>query len=434
MGRISRWFPPFTGVLFVAFVVAITILIGQGQDATKKTAQEIVNHYQDHNTRESVGAILIVFASSLILYFGGWLRRLLRDAEGPDGILSAVAFGGTIAFAAGAAVAGSIHLALADLADDINPIALQAINGIDFDMFFFFPVGPRDIGARHRDLGGAPRRPAEVAGLDQRRARRALLHARVLHFLLHRAALVPGREHLGDQARAGEGCGPGGPGSSSSRVVDRRRGGHLAAPPPARLQSWGETRQVPRPRRSRIAALSREVDRSRQGARGRRGGHRSRPRRRRAIQRRGGRPTGRAGAARGLGGQQAARRRLDRARARQETGGHRTGRLPAPALPSRPPGRGLDWIDIAHQRRGAGEPADPSAVRRSEDLPGAPGQAALRARLGPTARRCPTRRGERQRPPRSSGSASASSRSPSGRGASVRCAGWPRRSATRWRN
>jgi hypothetical protein len=44
-------------------------------------------------------------------------------------------------FSAGAAVAGSIHLALADLADDINPIALQAINGIDFEMFLFFPVG-----------------------------------------------------------------------------------------------------------------------------------------------------------------------------------------------------------------------------------------------------------------------------------------------------
>jgi len=38
-------------------------------------------------------------------------------------------------------VAGSIHLSLADLADNISPIALQAINGIDFDMFFFFPVG-----------------------------------------------------------------------------------------------------------------------------------------------------------------------------------------------------------------------------------------------------------------------------------------------------
>jgi hypothetical protein len=117
------------------------VLSGQGQDATDKTAQEIANYYQDHNTRESIASILIAFAGIFILYFGGWLRRMLRDAEGPDGILSAVAFGGAVVFSAGAAVGGSIHLALADLADNINPVALQAINGIDFDMFFFFPVG-----------------------------------------------------------------------------------------------------------------------------------------------------------------------------------------------------------------------------------------------------------------------------------------------------
>ena len=141
MGRISRWFPPFTGVLFVVVVVLITILLGQGQDASKKTAQEVVQHYKDHSTKESIGALLIVYASMLMLFFGGWLRRILRDAEGPGGILSTVAFGGAVAFSAGAAVAGSIHLALPDLADDINPVALQAINGIDYDMFEFFPVG-----------------------------------------------------------------------------------------------------------------------------------------------------------------------------------------------------------------------------------------------------------------------------------------------------
>jgi len=141
MGKISRWFPPFTGIIFVVLVVLITILIGQGQDATKKSAEEIVNHYKNHDTRESIGAILIVFAATAMLFFGGWLRRVLRDAEGPDGILSAVAFGGAVTFSAGAAVAGSIHLALPDLADDISPVALQAINGIDYDMFFFFPVG-----------------------------------------------------------------------------------------------------------------------------------------------------------------------------------------------------------------------------------------------------------------------------------------------------
>jgi hypothetical protein len=141
MGKISKWFPPFTGIIFVVLVVLITILLGQGQDASKKTAQEIVTHYKDHSTRETIGAILIVYAATAMLFFGGWLRRFLRDAEGPNGILSSVAFGGAVAFASAAAVAGSIHLALPDLADDINPVALQAINGIDFDMFFFFPVG-----------------------------------------------------------------------------------------------------------------------------------------------------------------------------------------------------------------------------------------------------------------------------------------------------
>src|SRR3954447_7400781 len=141
MGKISRWFPPFTGLVFAVLVVAISILLGQGQDATKKTAEEVVNHYKDHSTKESIGAILIVYASVAMLFFGGWLRRLLRDAEGPGGILSSVAFGGAVAFSAGAAVAGSIHLALPDLADDVSPVALQAINGIDYDMFFFFPVG-----------------------------------------------------------------------------------------------------------------------------------------------------------------------------------------------------------------------------------------------------------------------------------------------------
>jgi hypothetical protein len=141
MGKTSKWLPPFMGVVFALLVVAITITIGSGQDATKKTAQEIVDHYKDDQTREIAGSILIVYASASIMFFGGWVRRILRDAEGPDGILSAVAFGATVAFAAGAAVAGSIHFALADLADDISPVALQAINGIDYDMFFFFPVG-----------------------------------------------------------------------------------------------------------------------------------------------------------------------------------------------------------------------------------------------------------------------------------------------------
>src|SRR5262249_3112328 len=117
MGKISKWFPPFTGVIFAILVIAIGILLGTGQDATKKTAAEIVDHYKNHGGKDSVGAILIVYAAATIIFFGGWLRRFLRDAEGPGGILSAVAFGGAVAFAARAAGARPRRPALPGLGD-----------------------------------------------------------------------------------------------------------------------------------------------------------------------------------------------------------------------------------------------------------------------------------------------------------------------------
>jgi hypothetical protein len=141
VGSISRWFPPFTGVIFVALFVAIMILIGNGQDATEKTAQEIATYYQNNDGKETVAAILIGFAAMFILFFGSWLRKLLRDADETDGILPSVVLVAAGVFSAGAAVGGSIHLALPDLADNIDPVALQAINGIDYDLFLFFPVG-----------------------------------------------------------------------------------------------------------------------------------------------------------------------------------------------------------------------------------------------------------------------------------------------------
>ena len=141
MGKISDWFPPLTGVIFVAFFVAVFVLLGDGVDATEESAQQVVDHYQDNETKEFIASICIGFAATFFLFFAGWLRRILRDAEGPNGILSAVTFAGAIVFAAGAAVAAGIHVALADLADDIDPVALEAINGIDYSMFFMFPVG-----------------------------------------------------------------------------------------------------------------------------------------------------------------------------------------------------------------------------------------------------------------------------------------------------
>jgi hypothetical protein len=80
-------------------------------------------------------------AAVALLFFGGFWRRVLRDAEGSGGSLSTVAFGGSIVAAASFAIVGTLLLALTDLADDIVPAATQAINGIVWDYYTPFLVG-----------------------------------------------------------------------------------------------------------------------------------------------------------------------------------------------------------------------------------------------------------------------------------------------------
>jgi Domain of unknown function (DUF4386) len=144
MSNRTGWVAPFLGLVFVAAYIAVAILLGEGQDATKKSAAELVTYYRDHDTEQTIGALLIGVAAITLLFWAGQLRRVLRDAEGPTGTLSAVAFAGAIVFAGGAIVGGTIHFALADYSDDtdvVDPLVFQALNAFDWDSFLFFPVG-----------------------------------------------------------------------------------------------------------------------------------------------------------------------------------------------------------------------------------------------------------------------------------------------------
>jgi hypothetical protein len=131
-------------LVFVAAYVAVAILLGEGQDATKKSADELVTYYKDHETAQTIGALLIGVAAITLLFWVGLLRRVLRDAEGPTGILSAVAFAGAIVFAGGAIIGATIHFALADYSDHtdvVDPQVFQTLNAFDWNNFLFFPVG-----------------------------------------------------------------------------------------------------------------------------------------------------------------------------------------------------------------------------------------------------------------------------------------------------
>lgn len=140
----TGWVVPIVGLVFVVAYIAVAFLLGEGQDATEKSAEQLVTYYRDHDTEQTVGALLIGVTAITLLFWAGELRRVLRDAEGSQGTLSAVAFAGAIVFAGGAIVGATIHFALADYSDNtdvVDPLVFQALNAFDWSNFLFFPVG-----------------------------------------------------------------------------------------------------------------------------------------------------------------------------------------------------------------------------------------------------------------------------------------------------
>lgn len=142
MARGNSWLIPLTGLGFlVVAIISFAVAGGEPPDPTEDSAREIVDFYVDKKDGQFAGAILQGIAASLFVFFAGYLRRVLRDAEGEGGILSAVCFAGAIIFAAGIALDGTITITLAETADDIDPSAVQALSALWNNDFLPFAVG-----------------------------------------------------------------------------------------------------------------------------------------------------------------------------------------------------------------------------------------------------------------------------------------------------
>jgi hypothetical protein len=141
MGNDKRWLAPLTGIAFIVLAIVGFAMSGEPPSATDEPAAEIVRHYVDNEGSVMAGGILAGFGASLFVFFAGVLRRALRNAEGDQGILSAVAFGGAVIFATGLAIDGTISVALAEAADDIDPTAVQALQALWDNDFLPLAVG-----------------------------------------------------------------------------------------------------------------------------------------------------------------------------------------------------------------------------------------------------------------------------------------------------
>jgi hypothetical protein len=122
------WLVPLTGAAFIAVAIISFIVGGEPKDAAHP-AGEITNWYIDNKDSVEIAAFIGVAATVLLVFFGAYLRAVLRAAGGAD-MLSLVSFIGVVVAAVGFAIDTTILLALAERADDIDPIAVQSLQAL----------------------------------------------------------------------------------------------------------------------------------------------------------------------------------------------------------------------------------------------------------------------------------------------------------------
>jgi hypothetical protein len=125
----KEWLVPLTGVAFIVLAI-VGFAIGGEPTEAKDGAQKVVDHYVDNEDSIKVGAAIATFAGAVLIFFFGYVRKVLRAAEGPNGMLSLIAFVGAAIVAIGIAIDSTISFALAEGAGDIEPTAAQALQAL----------------------------------------------------------------------------------------------------------------------------------------------------------------------------------------------------------------------------------------------------------------------------------------------------------------
>ncbi|MGQ0802819.1 MAG: hypothetical protein ACT4PI_02980 [Actinomycetota bacterium] len=128
---------PLTGVLFVVFVFVSFAIQGDPPGADEG-AGEIAEWYTDHEGQTIFAALLASLGAASLVFFAATVRRALRRTEQAMGVLSMAAFGGGVVAATGVATDSALRFTLADSADEIRPVAVQALHA--FWEGFFFPM------------------------------------------------------------------------------------------------------------------------------------------------------------------------------------------------------------------------------------------------------------------------------------------------------
>lgn len=128
-----------SGIAFVVLVLVTIIAVGGSTPGTDDSANEVASFYNDHSTRQGIGAFLLAASIPFIVFFGVGLAKRLTAPDGAVSSWGHVLLAGTILVAGAVLVTAFIHFALAAGADEnISPTALQALNALEGSTWMFF--------------------------------------------------------------------------------------------------------------------------------------------------------------------------------------------------------------------------------------------------------------------------------------------------------
>ena len=130
-----------TGILFLVLAIVSTFVMGEPPDPKDDSVQEIVNFYTDNESEIWAATIMQMIATVALVFYGGYLRRLLRVAEGEGRMLSSVALAGITIVAVAIGVDATINVALVEEVDDIDPAATQALSALWSNDFIPLAIG-----------------------------------------------------------------------------------------------------------------------------------------------------------------------------------------------------------------------------------------------------------------------------------------------------
>ena len=138
LSNLARW-APLTGVVFFLLFLA-GFLSGSSTPSSDASAQHAVSSFVSNRSGERVSLFLIAYASVFAMFFAAALRSYLKARSDGDGLIT-LGFAGMVIYVTGALTIVGMEFAATDVPGKISPVAEQALNVLQNDLFFALLVG-----------------------------------------------------------------------------------------------------------------------------------------------------------------------------------------------------------------------------------------------------------------------------------------------------